>query len=120
MLDTSIRAVYVSGVMRMETKTTNGANAMTGGATMTTKDAVQRVDPWWRSRAIEMIDAVVVAASGFRSTISSVRVAAGWPGRGSITFVRDEDGQRFRAYLGKGKNGKFRTVAVLAATGAGR
>ncbi len=50
-------------------------------------DVVNRVDPFWRPRLREMMLSVL-ANRHECSTVSNVRVAKGWPRRGSVMFTR--------------------------------
>ena len=70
--------------------------------------AVSKVEPFWQSRLREMIMHVTTGKHS-SSDIESVRVAKGWPRRGSVMFTRCSDGQRFRAYM---TAKKFKVVAT--------
>ena len=61
-------------------------------------NAVSKVDPFFQSRARELIMSVC-QSSAVMSEISNVRIAKSWPRKGSITFTRVEDGSKFRAYM---------------------
>ena len=67
---------------------------------MTAQEAEQRikdrVDRFWQDRALEMFRDLTTG--GF-TTVSDLRIAKGWPWRGSIRFTRDADGVRFTLYL---------------------
>lgn len=65
-------------------------------------------DKYWATRATEMI-AHVCTSNTVPLTATLNRVAKDWPLKGSITFTRDQDGQRFRAYLTRRK---FKVVAA--------
>lgn len=67
-----------------------------------------RMDHFFIDRAINMISHVCTSNAAPISAVN-IRVARDWPARGSITFTRDVDGQRFRAYMTKRK---FRVAPV--------
>ena len=61
---------------------------------------VARVDGFWQEQARHMISSVCGRAAGWIETdIKDVRIAKNWPLHGSISFTRESDNRRFRAYL---------------------
>lgn len=63
------------------------------------KDEIRKkVSRGFQDRAFEMIESVTISNTAF-STVSNMRIAKNWPLRGCITFTRDADDVRFKAFL---------------------
>jgi hypothetical protein len=71
---------------------------------MRTSDAeaviMAKVERFWQDRAIDMFREMT-RSNKATTTVSGLRIAKGWPARGSITFTRDADAKKVRLYLTK-------------------